>query len=769
MLRAGFFCKYRALVPALVLAYASSLACGQYSGVASMSGLPLQEQKQKVNVALMEGPASSTLIGTLPSSIPPSVDGPVPVVPPVRSTVEVMSQQEVLDSAISVPYHMERSEIQSSAGTWGDFSRYLQLMPGVVWNTDISNDVMVRGGNPAENLYVVDGIEIPNINHIALEGTTGGFTSMIDTSSIESIDMKAGVYDVQYSNRLSSLIDIHTRSITDRKYAGEFNFGISGIGGFVQRPLGNKASALFSGHRSILNLATDDIGINGVPIYTDGMSRMEWRPDSRDHLSILSLNGGDSIQITPQACDPGVTLDVSTSYDGLRSTTGMVWQHTHGSAALSQMTASYSMQQQNTGQLWQKTTNTSTQSACRASVARTSVYSENTRDGISSLGYGLHVGRKSWMYALGASAKLNHIDYAVAQPLGEQSPLNTSNTWTDATSFHRNFSSGQEAIYAEFTARPGIRWSVTGGAREEIFALSGAHVFSPRGSVAFRINEHQTANLSYMRSAQLAPTINIVSYLQNQKLLPIRVQQVALGADLWRGHWATVSVEAYRKRYTDEPVSTEYASLMLANMVDTLGQQFVWLPLKSGGHGRVQGVELFLRAHALHRVQFLGAAAYSHTRYAAADGVLRPGNFDFPLVTNGMVTTRLWRGLVLAMRDTYASGRPYTPFNISLSKAQSRGIYDLTKINAQRGPAYNRVDTDLHFTFKVSGRPMEVYGGVENALDRENFLGYAWMQSCHPKSIARYCGYNVNAVAGVPETKVTQMPMFPSAGMRWSF
>ena len=44
-------------------------------------------------------------------------------------------------------------------------------MPGVVWNNDITNEMMVRGGSPEENLYVVDGIEVPNINHIAVEGT----------------------------------------------------------------------------------------------------------------------------------------------------------------------------------------------------------------------------------------------------------------------------------------------------------------------------------------------------------------------------------------------------------------------------------------------------------------------------------------------------------------------------------------------------------------------------------------------------------------------
>jgi hypothetical protein len=124
---------------------------------------------------------------------------------------------------------------------------------------------------------------------------------------------------------------------------------------------------------------------------------------------------------------------------------------------------------------------------------------------------------------------------------------------------------------------------------------------------------------------------------------------------------------------------------------------------------------------------------------------------------------------VISIRDTYATGRPYTPFNILLSEQQSRGIYDLTKVNALRGPAYNRLDTDLHFTFHPGGKAVDVYGGLENALDRENFLGYAWMDRCHPTAGASLCGLNTNAITGVPETKVTQMPLFPSAGMRFSF
>src|SRR6201997_4166668 len=252
------------------------------------------------NVRPDELPSSASTAPSLPDGT-----SSIPAVHPVQSTVEVNAT-----TGASAPYRVSQEEVLSSAGTFGDFSRYLQLLPGVVWNTDMSNDIMVRGGNPAENLFVVDGIEVPNINHIAVEGTTGGFTSMIDTNSIRSVDMKSGVYDASYSSRLSSLIEIHTRDAQPGTHGAEVDFGIAGMGGMLVRPLGNNGDMQISVHRSVLNLATKDIGINGVPIYTNGMTKFEWSRGSSDHFRALSLNGSDSIGITPVACDKGVTLNV---------------------------------------------------------------------------------------------------------------------------------------------------------------------------------------------------------------------------------------------------------------------------------------------------------------------------------------------------------------------------------------------------------------------------------------------------------------------------
>jgi hypothetical protein len=326
---------------------------------------------------------------------------------------------------------------------------------------------------------------------------------------------------------------------------------------------------------------------------------------------------------------------------------------------------------------------------------------------------------------------------------------------------------GQAAAYAE-SAGHFARWTVTAGARAESFALTNAQTFEPRGSLSFRISDSQAIHLSYGRSAQLPPSINIVSFGQNSGLKPIQAEQLSIGGSLFRARLATISAEVYRKTYSNEPVSTEYPTLMLANMVDTLGQQFVWLPLRSGGRGHSEGVELLIRAQWTHRFQFLGSTTYARTFYAAADGAFRPGNFDVPLVANGLASVLLPVGIQASIRNSYASGRPYTPFNISLSEAQSRGIYDLLRINTVRGSAYNRLDIDLTRTFELRNRFLAVHAGVENVFNRANFLGYFWLQSCQAPWKAT-CGNTPTTEYGVPEARQSQMPRFPDFGVRLSF
>ena len=73
------------------------------------------------------------------------------------------------------------AEIAQSAGALQDVARFVQTLPGAVIGTDdFRNDLIVRGGSPLENLYIVDNVEIPNINTFANFASAGGTVSMID-------------------------------------------------------------------------------------------------------------------------------------------------------------------------------------------------------------------------------------------------------------------------------------------------------------------------------------------------------------------------------------------------------------------------------------------------------------------------------------------------------------------------------------------------------------------------------------------------------------
>jgi len=149
------------------------------------------------------------------SSRTPRKSAPAPPasIPPVTSTLEVKATPQEMHPALAPVQEIQGRDILSSAGTYGDLSRYLQVLPGVVWNSDFSNDVVVRGGHPEENLFVIDGVEFDGISHLQLPGTTGGFTSMIDATAVGGMEMRPGVYDAWHSSRLSSLIEIHTRPL----------------------------------------------------------------------------------------------------------------------------------------------------------------------------------------------------------------------------------------------------------------------------------------------------------------------------------------------------------------------------------------------------------------------------------------------------------------------------------------------------------------------------------------------------------------------------
>ena len=66
------------------------------------------------------------------------------------------------------------TEIARNPGGNRDISRVIQSLPGVTALPTFRNDLIIRGGAPNENRFYLDDIEVPNINHFATQGASGG-------------------------------------------------------------------------------------------------------------------------------------------------------------------------------------------------------------------------------------------------------------------------------------------------------------------------------------------------------------------------------------------------------------------------------------------------------------------------------------------------------------------------------------------------------------------------------------------------------------------
>ncbi|MCK4689080.1 MAG: carboxypeptidase-like regulatory domain-containing protein, partial [Candidatus Marinimicrobia bacterium] len=70
--------------------------------------------------------------------------------------------------------NIDYTEMIRDPGSAMDVQRMMQALPAVVSGADQENEIIVRGGEPAENLFLMDNIEIPNPNHFGWQGTGGG-------------------------------------------------------------------------------------------------------------------------------------------------------------------------------------------------------------------------------------------------------------------------------------------------------------------------------------------------------------------------------------------------------------------------------------------------------------------------------------------------------------------------------------------------------------------------------------------------------------------
>lgn len=112
-----------------------------------------------------------------------------------------------------------------------DILKVIQLLPGVQTGTEGMSGMYVRGGGPDENLFLLDGVPLYNVNHL------GGFFSAFNSDAVKDVTLYKGSFPARFGGRLSSVLDVTANNGNDKEIHGNASMGLISAKVSVEGPI----------------------------------------------------------------------------------------------------------------------------------------------------------------------------------------------------------------------------------------------------------------------------------------------------------------------------------------------------------------------------------------------------------------------------------------------------------------------------------------------------------------------------------------------------
>ncbi len=233
---------------------------------------------------------------------------------------------ERVEDAIVSNQTIDREEIRSDPVGAYDIQMMVHSLPSVITATDQSNEIVVRGGGPSENLFIVDHLEVPNPNHFGRVGTGGGPVNIINTEFVERVDFFAGGFPARYGDKQSSVMDIQLREGSYSQFELDLEMSMAGIGFLAEGPIFNKRGSFISSYRkSFIEHLIESAGMTSVPEYSNTQHKLTYNINSKNKLIFNLIAASDSIEIKDES-RPDLRKAENVSYSGYQYTAGVTYK-----------------------------------------------------------------------------------------------------------------------------------------------------------------------------------------------------------------------------------------------------------------------------------------------------------------------------------------------------------------------------------------------------------------------------------------------------------
>jgi hypothetical protein len=607
--------------------------------------------------------------------------------------------QKSPESPISVQT-LAAEEVRRLPGGLEDVLRAVSILPGVAQVQTGRNDLIVRGGAPSENLFVIDNIEVSNINHFGTQGTGGGPLSFVNLDFVNETSFRTGGFGAQYGDKLSSVLTIDLKDGRTDRFGGKATISASQFGLNLEGPTNENGSFLFSARRSYLDFIFKAAGFGFVPEYWDFLGKLNYKLSTADQISILGIAALDNVKLFNDTDEKRYDNSRILYSDQNQAVTGITWRHLlkkgFTTVTLSQTYFGYRYQQNDS--------------------LTNPIFKSNTDEYETSL-------RSDVVYQLFKETELSF--GLIGKFVNFNSDIILPSFWTN---FGQNLSVNslldttavKTAGYIQFSQTVFRNMRVTLGGRFDYFNLiKNDLVLSPRVSATYAVSPVFNINASVGKYRQAPSYIWLVANTSNRNLNFVSVNQYVAGIEYYFRSDVKMSIETYIKDYSDYPASTIRPYLVLANTGGYGGSEegyasFGLDPLASVGSGRSRGIELFLQKK-FSDVPCYGLVSitYNESRFKALDGVERPFAFDQRWIINfggGYILNDQWE---FGGKFRFATGRPYTPYN-------SDGTQNIALFNSARVGVNHSLDLRVDRRWNFEEWNLITYVDLQNVYNRKS-------------------------------------------------
>ncbi|UKJ07683.1 TonB-dependent receptor [Solitalea lacus] len=613
-------------------------------------------------------------------------------------------------------------EVNKFAGSLGDPVRMITNNPGVVGLEDKRNDISVRGNSPMGLLWRLDGVDIPNPNHLG-GVTNGGGISILNTNVLANSSFYTGAFSAEFGNATSSVFDLKMRNGNDEKYEFISQVGFTGLEAGIEGPISkkNKSSFLLNYRYSTLDALNSlglKFGVAAIPKYQDVSFKLHFPVNSTSSVSVFGIGGSSDLSMLDSKPQTGSNKTIQTSgedlYYGFKmGALGLVYLKSFQNNSCMRLSLSSTIQRPDY----------SIDSVSSSLVPFHDEYFASQEMRTSLQGSWSKKWNSHWSARTGVVA--SRIDFKANNKLYKN----------DGVAYARTYNSNAQTYFMqaflELKHKPTERLTfIYGGHWQQLFLNNNLSI-EPRISVIWGVNSNSALSLGVGLHSQMQPMMVYFRKIVNTERMTNRnldfnkSLHMVIGYDWSLSRNWRMKAESYYQHLYQIPVHSKFPAFSLINQ----GEKGVFdfeESLKNTGTGRNYGVELSLEKIYNKNVYFLFTSSLYNSLYTPSDGKERSTVFNGNYIFNALggyealIGARGNKKLAMDVKITYAGGKRYSPLNMSLSEQAHAAVYDDNQMYSRKLKDYFR--TDVKVSLRINGLKVsqEWLVAAQNVFNTQN-------------------------------------------------